>query len=141
MGAKDYLMQVRLMDSSIRQKMSLLTQMRMSATGLRAVTYDGDKVQNSPGDRMADVMARIVDLEYEIIDDTLKLVQKKSEVVSDIFMVGDEKLERVLYLRYVEYLTFSNIAEEMDIDIRQVFRLHGKALYSFEKNCLKSKKV
>ena len=140
MTASEYLRQIGLMDNRLKQKMALVVEMKSTANGLKGVAYDADRVQTSPDDRMANTMAKIIDLEYEIMDDVYALTALKTEVVKNILRLNNEKYESVLFYRYVNRRTFQNIAIEMDCDIRHVFRLHGKALRIFDQKILKNPK-
>ena len=50
------------------------------------------------------------------------------DVRESIAQVPDMRCQDVLHCRYVLYMRWEDIADEMDYDVRWVFRLHKKAL-------------
>ena len=140
MTATEYLRQIAVLDSRLKQKMALVVEMKSTASGLKGVAYDTDRVQTSHDDRMAGMMAKIIDLEYEIMDESVELIRLRKAIADKIMLIGNEKYEKVLFYRYVNRLTFQTIAIEMECDIRHVFRIHGKALRTFEKKVLNPEK-
>ena len=49
-----------------------------------------------------------------------------------ILQVDSRELRTLLSLRYLSYLTWEQIAEEMEVDVRHVYRLHKAALLEAE---------
>lgn len=65
----------------------------------------------------------------------LQLVEKRKEVnrlriylSGAISSVPDEKLKKLLRLRYIDGITWEKIAEEMGFSYQWICKLHGKAL-------------
>lgn len=133
MTAKEYLKQIRLLDSRIRMKKEQLDELQASIVFLRGIAYDADRVQSSPEDNMSASIARLVELENEIIRDTTELSVKKNKIIGEIQQLDDAQLEKLLHMRYIQFLTFENIADEMNIDIRWVYYMHKKSLKTFQK--------
>ena len=141
MTAKQYLSRVhhlRRQCESLERKILIL---RTKAEGLRAITYDKDKVQVSPTNTIEEAVVELSNLE----DRYRHLIVAYSEAIStridQIQSLPDPRHAEVLMLRYIEEepnapggrMTFDDIAEEMHYTKRQVLRLHGKALTAFEK--------
>lgn len=133
MTAKEYLKQIRLLDNRIRMKKEQLDELQASIVLLRGIAYDADRVQSSPEDTMSASIARLVELENKIIRDTTELSVKKNKIIGEIQQLDDVQLEKLLHMRYIQFLTFENIADEMNIDIRWVYYMHKKSLKTFQK--------
>ena len=59
------------------------------------------------------------------------LVYLRTEIYAAIQQVTDRDARRVLHLRYRGYRSWSAIAEEMKLSLRQIYRLHGEGLKKF----------
>lgn len=70
----------------------------------------------------------ISDVEQELAAalDNLKLAT--AEVAEEISKLGDVDLEMVLAKRYIDTLSWDEVAKTLDIKMRTVQRLHGRAL-------------
>lgn len=135
MTAKQYLKQIKLIEGRIYRNRNRISELRAAADGLRAIRYDGDPVQTSPEDRMAEVVGRIVDLETETAAEILRLEQLKTEVTEQIHTIGYEDGENVLYMKWVAGLSFYAIADQMHYSLRHVHRIHGRALQLLTERC------
>ena len=60
-----------------------------------------------------------------------RLVYLRTEIYAAIQQVTDRDVRRVLHLRYMGYRSWSAIAEEMKLSLRQIYRLHGEGLKKF----------
>lgn len=150
MTAKEYLRQVAVLDKKIEQKTREKDDLINMAAGLRSPTNDPNKVQTSAvGDRMADTIARYVDIENEINSMIYEYVAKKDKIINEIHSLSDVRYIELLYLRYIpdaethRTKRLDEIAEIMKRSDGQpyscdhIVRMHGKALESFYKKILK----
>lgn len=133
MTAKEYLEQIELLDIKIEQKEEQLSGLRATAGGDAAIRYDKLKIQTTPSpDAMERNVIRIVELESKIFEDKCKLAHLKDQIVDQIQSLDDPRYIRVLYLRYVKYEKFEQIALDMSYDYTYTRALHGEALGMFE---------
>lgn len=133
MTAKEYLEQIELLDIKIEQKEEQLASLRETAGGDAAIRYDKLKIQTTPApDAMERNVIRIVELESKIFEDKCKLAHLKDQIVDQIQSLDDPRYIRVLYLRYVKYEKFEQIALDMSYDYTYTRALHGEALGMFE---------
>jgi DNA-directed RNA polymerase specialized sigma subunit len=133
MTAKQELKKIRKIDSLIREMIETADGLRSQLTGAAPQTY-GVRVQNSGGkDRMAAVMAKIIDTENLIDENIDYLVDLKSSVLQTIGRIenGDER--NILLARYLNCKKWETIAEEMGYSARRVYQIHGSALISYAK--------
>ena len=138
MTAKEYLRQIAALDAKITGRLKQLENLKHLAAVTRSPSdISPDKVQTSvEGDRMAAIIAEWVDIEREIDDDVDKLVRTKHRIIGEIHQLADARYIQILELRYVELMTFEQIADEMGIVLRHVYRLHGGALEAFRKEVI-----
>lgn len=138
MTAKEYLRQIAALDAKINGRLKQLENLKHLAAVTRSPSdISPDKVQTSvEGDRMAAIIAEWVDIEREIDDDVDKLVRTKHRIIGEIHQLVDARYIQILELRYVEMMTFEQIADEMGIVLRHVYRLHGGALEAFRKEVI-----
>ena len=98
-----------------------------------AIRYDIDKVQTSPSDPVADIMARLDTL----LDREKELQAEMAEAVSDVSglieSLEDNKSRLVMHYRYVAGLRWPVIAEMVGCSERHVFRIHDKAINRLSK--------
>lgn len=80
-----------------------------------------------PG-RMIAAVEHINALEAELAEQIVERVSTRREIGQAIGRVPDERLARLLRLRYIDGMTWEQVAVEMSYSYMQVCRLHGKAL-------------
>ena len=96
----------------------------LSASGIRSKSGD-----HSPLER---AVVRLIDKESQLacqINTYLDLVEEAERVVKKI---KDERYRQLLSMRYFSRRPWEKIAEETGYSLRQVFRLHGRALLEAE---------
>lgn len=81
-----------------------------------------------PGDRISNIIAKIVDLEKQINDEIDHFVDLKKEIHDVIEAVKSPDQRLVLRCRYIEFLTWEKTAEIMNYSIKQIHRIHSAAL-------------
>ena len=91
-------------------------------------SYDGVRVQTSPENKREDALLKCI--EYEKLIDQYKeqLDTVKSEIIKAIYQVDNSTYRTLLIMRYLSFMTWEKIAEEMHIEERHVYRIHEKAL-------------
>ena len=128
MNAKTYLQQIEKSDRLIQNKLAELYQLRCLTTSINSAMKD-DVVQTTrSGDKLASVVAKIIDLEREIdsvIDDFVDL---KTECVHVIEQVSDVLQYNILHKHYVQYKSFVEIANEEGYTYPWILECHAKAL-------------
>lgn len=86
------------------------------------------KVQTSRENFTENAMVRYLDYSEAIHRQTERLFAVKLEIYEAILQVDDRDLRMLLSLRYLSFLTWEQIAEEMEVEVRHVYRLHKRAL-------------
>lgn len=140
MRAKEYLMQVRLLDRRIAHKREEVEQLKDRAMGITSGLSGSGRVQSTPeADKAGRIIARYVDLEREVEGMLVELCEKRDEIINTIHRLGDHRYVELLYLKYVRYMRLEEIACTMKradgqpYSFRHILRLHGEALRALEK--------
>ena len=128
-----YLIQLEYIDDMINEKKDIIESMRSSITGTSA-SVEGERVQTSPKDRLGETCVKIVDLCTQMQDDIDKLLEMKAEVIQTIDQyVTDLKARKLLYLRYIKYMSIETVAHEMRISRATAYKMHKAAVTSISK--------
>jgi len=133
MTAKQYLRQAYHLNELINSHIKELEQLRLISTSVPSTDFSKERVQGGqlPGDRISNIIAKIVDLEKQINDEIDHFVDLKKEIHDAIDAVKNPKERLVLRYRYIEFLTWEQTAERMNYSIMQVHRIHSNALKNF----------
>lgn len=75
----------------------------------------------------------IVDMQVEIRREVCNLVHLKNEARNKINQLSDSRYVGILTDYYINCKTWEQVAEDMNLDLRWVYRLHGRALQILEK--------
>ena len=132
MTAKEYLGQARFLDMRINSKIQQVASLNELATRCTATISDMPKNPNRGGSRMADAVIKIIDLQEEINRDINKLVELKREIMGVIKAVPNVEYQTVLEKRYLCFITWEQIAVDMNYSMQYTFRIHEKALKEIE---------
>lgn len=128
MTAKEFLSQAKYLDLRINSKIQQVTALNDLATSATSALTGMPHNPSPSTSRMADVIAKIVDLQSEINGDIDRLVDLKQEIGATIKAVDDVELQTILEKRYLCFQPWEEIAASMNYDIRHLYRLHGNAL-------------
>lgn len=125
--AKEFLRKYRNMQYKIRNIESEIEEIetRLMPSAIRtdkeptggSPLYYGDELLAEAADRKQEL--------YEMREQALRIMIEISDIIDK---VRPEELSRLLHMRYIECLTWEEIAVDLHYDIRWVYRLHGQAL-------------
>lgn len=133
MRAKEYLQQLRRLDTVIDQKIKELDDLKVKSTCISGFDYSKERVQTSPsGDApYVRTVSRMIDLNEEINRDIDDFVDRKHKIINEIQSLENTKHIQILFKKYVEYKTFERISVEMNYTYQYIVLLHGYALKEF----------
>lgn len=77
---------------------------------------------------MQDVIAKIIDMQAEIIADIDQLVDLKREIMQVVKAVQNPEHQTLLELRYLCFKSWEEVAEELGYNVRHIYRLHDEAV-------------
>jgi hypothetical protein len=90
-----------------------------------AIRVDGGKNLKAPFEKW---ILKALDYELEIKDMEKNLPIIKADILKTIEKLKDFEMERVLILRYIDWLTWNQIAARMYVSISTLKRLHKIAI-------------
>lgn len=128
LAAKNFLMQAYRVDIRINNKLEQIMALNELARKTSGAISDMPGSPNRNIHKMEDVVVRIIDMQAELKNDMIELMNVKEQTTDAIKSVADPELQTVLELRYLSYLSWEQIALELDYGIDNVFKLHRKAL-------------
>lgn len=138
MRAKEYLGQFGRYEDRIQRKLAEVYRNRVLAENV-TVAFGQDRVQTSgSGDRIALVVASIVDGEREVealLREYREFSRQAIFELEGMCLLGDSGMEqyKVLHARFIERQTFETIAESLNYSERQVYNLYRDGMAQFEK--------
>lgn len=130
--AKQYLDQLRVIDTKINQKTEELVDLMTAATSTGAIDYSKDRVQTSPQNAQENRICKYVDLDAEINREIDEFVDIKHRVTKEIQELNVDYYIKILFKVYVQYKTVKDAANEIGLSYQYVRDLHKKALKAFE---------
>lgn len=132
-SAQVFLEQVERLDSIIKNKLIEKQQWKDIALGITA-NMEGERVQASGSQsKMADAIAKCVDIEADIDRAVDNLIDTKKVVIQTIERLDSATEYNVLHMRYIQYLTLQEIADHYGRDYGWVTTTHGRALKNVER--------
>lgn len=133
MKAKEYLQQLKRLDTLIDQKIKELDELRSMST-VGAVDYSTERVQSSHSQDapFVRIVHNMIELEQEINSEIDTFVDKKHRIINQIQKLKNPDYISLLFKRYVEFKKFETIAIEMNYTYQYILNMHGYALKTFE---------
>ena len=128
MTAKEYLAQARNIDHDIQDMLEEVAVLRSMAEKTTAILSGMPGKATKDTSRLADTVGKLIEQEKKLDSEIDHLVDLRTEIYAAIQQVADRDARRVLHLRYMGYRSWSAIAEEMKLSLRQIYRLHGEGL-------------
>ena len=85
------------------------------------------------GNSTQKAVENIIELQDKIIADIISIAEKWNKIRNSINKLENNQYRELLTLYYIKGLTWEEVAEKMDLDIRWIRTLHGKALQEMNK--------
>lgn len=105
----------------------------LEASAERMTTYYGHNPRGGGSGDNADVILKLTQAKAACNEAIDCFVNYKLECVAMINMLSRSTHRQLLTLRYLNYLSWDEIAAKMNYSIDHVFKLHGHALLEFRK--------
>ena len=132
MWAKRYLQEIQKLEELLNQRLEELSSLK-AMYGLRGCNLS-EKVQTSTkGDALESSVIKCVELQDKVKTMIDEFVDKKHKIISQIQSLTDTRCIKILYMRYIRYMSFESIAVELCYSYDHIRRLHAKALKDFER--------
>ena len=136
MTAKEYLRTLRWTELSIETRKDELRRLDAEYTYLSGISYDRDRVQTSPSGDAFPQSDRRIDLAIKIREDILAMQKLRTDIIGKITGLDNPLYSQVLLERYVNYLSFDDIADKMHYSYVYITHIHGEALQEFARRYL-----
>lgn len=131
--AQQFLERVEIIDVVIENKLIEQRQWKELALNISA-NMGGEKVQSSkPVSKMADAIIKCIAMEDEIAEAVDRLIAEKRKVTQTLEQLYSPTEYRLLHMRYVQYISLTDIARKLDKDYTWVSTTHGRALKNVQK--------
>ena len=131
MTAKEYQQQLDTLRDEIESTNLALEKIFTEASGIKAITYDKDRVQVSPSNHAENFMVKLAELGDEYAQMQMKYKLERDKRIAMINGLSNPIHVRILRKRYIDGKTFEEIAVALHYTYRHVTRLHGSALQEF----------
>ncbi len=128
MTAKQYLRQAYRLNETVESNLKELQKLRDLSVSVSAGLSQTGVHTGCNGDKLAAIVAKIVDLETALNNETDRLIDTKADVYKTIGRVSDADEQLLLRLRYIEFCTWEQITEIMHFSYPQIHRIHVDAL-------------
>ena len=125
---QEYLLQVKLYDAHINNKLEELARLKALATKITSAWRQEAVSGGGSGDRLGDTVVRIADMQNEINTAINAYIDKKKEVKRIIEQVRNPDQLSVLLKCYILHETLEQVACDMGYSYRNVCYIHGRAL-------------
>lgn len=95
----------------------------------KKVCLEHQNIKSPPQERYYPLLERY---EIEIEFDIERLVNLKKEVIAVIDQLEDADEVNLLYMRYIQYLKWGEIAKKMNLSYQHTHRVHARALNNID---------
>lgn len=131
MRAKDFLRRPEKLELKLKNKMAEREQLRTLALSVTAV-MGGERVKSSgSSQKMSSAVEKMVDMDEEINSLVDELVGIKREIASVIEQLNPTEYD-LLHKRYIQGMSFYEIANQKGKEYSWVTTVHGRALKSVQ---------
>lgn len=93
-----------------------------------SVKMDGMPRGTDISDKTGNLAAKIADMVLELIERRSKATEKRNEIMKYIIDIGNRTWSRILYLHFIQGMSFERIAVDIDKSWRHTHRLYAEAL-------------
>ena len=144
MTAKQYLIEINKYHRICLSLQDQIDDLRTQIGGLRAITYDKDRVQVSPSNRMEELVPKLIKLEEKYTEQLIRYRTELLKRIEQIAEMDNPEHAEVLRLRYIErdadghVLSWHKIADRMHWSYSKVTHMHGYALQAFDQKFMQT---
>ena len=130
---KNYLASIWVFAQENHDDLVRIMELRTAAENC-SVRYDKESVQSSGnGDKMTNIVGKIVDLERKIYRKNEKIKKRRAEFEEIAKMMSDNRQREFLTIRYHDGNGFYDTALIMDLSVSTAKRIHRHGISEFTK--------
>lgn len=120
--------QIQKTNRKIRQLEEQIERATHKATGVTAIRYDIERVQNSlVGDKLTDIVNNIIETTEKLKAEIIKLQELENEALEYLIQLP-EQYERVLSYHYLDNMSWEAVSVRMNYESHYVYEVKKKAL-------------
>lgn len=127
---KEYLNSYRNILELERELTDEINQLRLEKQSPKSTAFDAMPKSHNTNRDLSDYVARIDDLLMRLQEAVNQRIAIRREINERLNQMA-ERENLLLYLRYIQGLSFREIAQRMRYEERQIYRIHGDALRHF----------
>lgn len=131
MTAKEYLKQIRSIALTVKRIQGDLEKLKTDAESV-SINLDGMPHATGNNDRLVRLAIKMSEYNTVLQEELNTLLDERAKA-DKIIKTLPPKQQTVLVEYYFHVKKWEQIAEEMDISVRHCHRIHGNALYNFDK--------
>ena len=139
-SAKEYLMQVQILDTKIQQKLEESAQLQSLVLG-RGMQINAERVQTSPANTQESTIVKYIDIEHRIDQMVDAYIDLKDRIIDQIHSISGKDADKYIRLLFDHYVPDGNhrvksleqISVAMNYNYTYTCELHGRALKEFER--------
>lgn len=133
MKTEYYLGQIKRYEYMVEDKLEEIERLRAMCTSLSVPTDKDNIKKSSSQDKLAEAVAKIVDLQSETNNLVDELIKQRCRIINQIDALGETKEYRFLTNRYVLGMKMKDIMAKMGYSVDGLNTLRKKSLKTFEK--------
>lgn len=126
MTAKEFLRRARTIDRRVDETEERIERLRERLEAGRMSSLTGMPRGGSAD--WTETADRLIELERRYNEKVREMVRLKQAAQDAIDQVEDARMRELLELYYIDGLTWEHVAGRMSLDLRWVYRMHGRAL-------------
>ena len=130
---KQWLLRYREGKKDVRRLEEELEELREMQTGIKSVRYSDMPKGGKKKRDLSDSMVEIEKTQERINAARYQRIKVFHEVKDAIEQLPTAAEREVMSYRYLRLMEWEKISGKMDVDLRQVYRIHDKALKNIEK--------
>ena len=128
MKPKEYLSQAWYLDKRIKTKERQLDWLNAHAVYVSPKLSEVPKATSVHRSPVEEAVVRIMELETEINTGISQLMQLKKDIAESIRSINSIECETLLEMRYLTFLSWDQIAAQLNYSTDYIYHLHRKAL-------------
>lgn len=117
----------------IGEDMQELKKLRMMRDSLKSALSEKNGSSPSGNASYVNLVEKIIKYENKIIEQNAVYLDTRIELRKLIDKVENVNYNLILKKRYLQFMTFDAIADDLNYDVRSIYRLRDKALVAFSK--------
>lgn len=135
MKARERLKELYRLDLKIERERKQIEDLKQRMYTVSAPALDADRVKTSGSgdDKLLKLIASVERIERRVRRETEKLIREYNAIVQEIERVPDERARTILMDRYVFYMRWEEIADQLGYVVGHIYRLHQQAVREFAK--------